>query len=72
MADTQLSHLVEHSVQIAWEFLERSGDLGDAAEASQFLSHKIEQMVRNGERSRLLLSNRAIDAYRRQFGVLDA
>ncbi|MBR1034644.1 hypothetical protein JQ584_50495 [Bradyrhizobium liaoningense] len=49
MADTPLSHLVEHSVQIAWEFLERSGDLGDAAEASQFLSHKIEQMVRNAD-----------------------
>ncbi|MCC8954139.1 hypothetical protein H8B02_11935 [Bradyrhizobium sp. Pear77] len=72
MADTPLSHLVEHSVQIAWEFLERSGDLGDAAEASRFLSCKIQQMVRKGERSRLLLSNRAIEAYRRRFGVLNA
>ncbi|MCP3442267.1 hypothetical protein NLM32_14715 [Bradyrhizobium sp. CCGUVB14] len=66
MADIPLSHLVEHSVQIAWEFLERSGDLGDEALASLFLSNKI------GERSRLLLSNRAIDAYRRQFGVCEA
>ena len=51
--------------QIAWEFLERTGELGDGAEASRFLSEKIEAMIRRGERSRLALSNRAISAYQR-------
>jgi hypothetical protein len=67
-----LSHLVEFSVQIAWEYLERSGELGDAAEASSFLSKTVETMVRQGERSRLLVSNRAIEAYRRHRGALIA
>ncbi|MET3971937.1 hypothetical protein ACVWXN_000289 [Bradyrhizobium sp. i1.4.4] len=64
-----LSQLVEFSVQIAWEYLERSGELGDAAETGHFLSQTIEQMVQQGVRSPLLLSNRAIDAYRRHRGV---
>jgi hypothetical protein len=60
-----LSQLLEESLQIAWEFLERTGELGDGAEASRFLSEKIEAMIRRGERSRLALSNRAISAYQR-------
>ncbi|WP_454628393.1 hypothetical protein [Bradyrhizobium cenepequi] len=57
--------LIEHSVQIAWDFLERTGELGDAAIASRFLVYDIELMVRRGERRRLLLSNKAIDDYQR-------
>jgi hypothetical protein len=57
--------LIEHSVQIAWDYLERSGELGDSAVASRFLVDDIELMVRRGERRRLLLSNRAIENYRR-------
>jgi hypothetical protein len=57
--------LIEDSVQIAWDFLERTGELEDAAVASRFLVNDIELMVRRGERRRLLLSNRAIDDYRR-------
>jgi hypothetical protein len=60
-----LSQLLQESLQIAWEFLERTGELGDGAEASRFLSEKIEAMIRCGERSRLALSNRAISAYQR-------
>ncbi len=57
--------LVANSVQIAWDFLDRTGELGDAAVASRFLVDDIELMVRSGERRRLLLSNKAIDDYRR-------
>jgi hypothetical protein len=57
--------LIEHSVQIAWDFLERAGELDDALVASRFLVNDIELMVRRGERRRLLLSNKAIDDYRR-------
>jgi hypothetical protein len=60
-----LSILIETSVQIAWDYLERTGELGDAAIASRFLVDNIELMVRRGERRRLLLSNKAIDDYRR-------
>jgi hypothetical protein len=59
-----LSLLLEESFQIAWEYLERTGELGDAA-ASRFLSDRIERMIREGQRSRLALANRAIGAYQR-------
>jgi hypothetical protein len=58
-----LSQLLEDSFQIAWEYLERMGELGDGAAASRFLSDIIETMIRRGQRSRLALSNRAISAY---------
>ena len=58
-----LSQLLEDSFQIAWEYLERTGELGDAAAASRFLSDTIEIMIRRGQRNRLALSNRAISAY---------
>ena len=60
-----LSQLLEESFQIAWEYLERTGELGDGAAASRFLSDTIETMIRRGHRSRLVLSNRAIGAYQR-------
>jgi hypothetical protein len=66
-----LSQLLEESFQIAWEFLERSGELGDGVVASRFLSDTIEKMIRHGGRSRLGLSNRAISAYQR-FRTKDA
>ena len=60
-----LSQLLEESFQIAWEYLERTGELGDGAAASRFLSDVIETMIRRGQRSRLALSNRAISDYQR-------
>ena len=57
--------LIETSVQIAWNYLDRSGELGDVAVASRFIVGSIELMVRRGERRRLLLANTAIDQYRR-------
>jgi hypothetical protein len=58
-----LSQLLEESFQIAWEYLERTGELGGGVIASRFLSDTIEKMICRGERSRLGLSNRAISAY---------
>jgi hypothetical protein len=57
--------LMENSIQIAWDYLERTGDLGDPEVASRFLLDAVEQMVRKGERRRLRLSNYAIYAYRK-------
>jgi hypothetical protein len=64
--------LIESSIEIAWDYLNRTGELGDAMVAGRFLSDAIEQMVRRGERRRLMLANRAIAAYqqfRRQQSV---
>ena len=57
--------LMEKSIQIAWDYLERSGELGEPETASRFLLDSVEWMVRHGERRQLALSNRAIDAYKR-------
>ena len=50
--------LTETSVQIAWDYLDRTGDLGNPEIASRFLSYAVEQMIQRGERRRLMLSNR--------------
>jgi hypothetical protein len=60
LMNISLSQLLEESFQIAWEYLERTGELGDGAVASRFLSDTIETMIRRGQRSRLVLSNRAV------------
>jgi hypothetical protein len=57
---------VERSFQIAWDFLQRSGELGELSEARRFLFCRIEAMVMKGERRKIALANRAIDAYRRR------
>jgi hypothetical protein len=58
--------IVENAVQIAWDFLDRSGEITDAGEASRFLVQTITELVRKGERRRLMLSNLAIGAYLRK------
>ena len=60
-----ISQLLEESFRIAWDYLELTAELGDAAAASRFLSEGIEIIIRRGQRNRLVLSNRAIGAYQR-------
>ena len=61
--DSAYPLLLEEAKQIAWNFLERSGEIDDSTKASQFLANKIEFMIAQGQRSRLVLSNRAITAF---------
>ena len=56
--------LVESSLQIAWDFLDGTGQIADPQETAEFLLRNINSQVLKGERRRLILSNRAIDAYR--------
>jgi hypothetical protein len=56
--------LLMEAKQIAWEFLERSGEIDDPGEINQFLTGEIEHMIGQGQRNRLALSNRAIAAFR--------
>jgi len=60
-----LFQLLEESFQIAWEYLDRTGEPGDGAAASRFLSDTIETMIRQDQRSRLVLADRAIGVYQR-------
>jgi hypothetical protein len=60
-----LPMLVENSFQIAWDYLEATGELGPPDTAAHHLLDTIEIMVRQGERRRLLLSNTAIASYQR-------
>jgi hypothetical protein len=57
------SVLTEEAIQIAWDYLERAGEIEDAEFCSHVLLYSVETMVRQGVRSRLLLSNRAITHY---------
>ena len=63
-----LPHLMEYAVQIAWDYLEKTGQIDDGVFANRFLMQIVEDMMRKGVRHRLLLSNGAItvyEAYRR-------
>ena len=55
--------LLEETIQIAWNFLEGAGEIDDPAEATRFLANKIEFMIGQGQRNKLVLSNRAIRAF---------
>jgi hypothetical protein len=61
----RLPTLVENAVQIAWDYLEKTGQIDDPEITSWLLLDTIEHMVRCGERRRLALSNGAITAYER-------
>jgi hypothetical protein len=65
MSEMPLQFLVEDSIQIAWNYLERTGELAEPDVASRVMLDAVESMLREGVRSRLLLSNRAITAYQR-------
>ena len=66
MVALPISMLIEGSIQIAWDYLESTGEIEVTAVTSRFLFDTIELMVRRGERRRLALSNRAITAYKKE------
>jgi hypothetical protein len=51
------------SFQIAWDYLEATGKLGNPDRAAQHLLDTIEAMILRGERRQLLLVNKAIASY---------
>ena len=56
------SQLLEESVEIAWTYLQRTGELEN--DAARYLSDVIEVMIRRGQRNRMYLANMAIIKYR--------
>ena len=63
MADP-LPILVESSLKIAWDFLDASGEIEDPQQTAEVLLGAIKTLLLRGEHRRLMLSNRAIDAFR--------
>jgi hypothetical protein len=60
---TTTQSLFANSFQIAWDYLEATGELGNPDTASRHLLDTIEAMIRRGERRQLFLANKAITAY---------
>ena len=56
--------ILEEAFDIALSVLLRSGELEEFGEATHFLAAEIAGLMSMGEKSRFLLSNFAIDAYR--------
>jgi hypothetical protein len=63
----KISQLVENSFRIAWDYLEATGELEDYDMAARLLLDTIETMIRQGERRRLLIANKAISGNVRYF-----
>jgi len=62
--------LVESSLQIAWDFLSGSGEIADPQQTAEFLLRHIRSQIFSGEMRTLMLSNRAINAYRQKLPSL--
>lgn len=54
--------LIESSLQIAWDFLERSGGIADPQQTAEILLGSIKTQILKGESRTLMLSNRALAA----------
>jgi hypothetical protein len=59
------ANLIENSIQIAWNYLDRTGELGEPEIAARVLMDTVERMIRHGERRPLMLSNKLSDANKR-------
>jgi hypothetical protein len=57
--------LAEHAIQIALDYLQRSGEIDNYAETCEFLIATVAFMIRQGQRNKLVLANRAISAFQR-------
>ena len=49
-----------NAIQIALNYLQRSGEIDDYTETFRFLADKVEAMMRQGQSNQLVLANRAI------------
>ena len=60
-----MQSIFANSFQIAWDYLEATGELRNPDHAANHLLDTIETLIRHGERRQLLLANKAIAAYQR-------
>lgn len=57
--------LMENALQIAWDYLEQTGQIEDPEFTTRFLLVAVEHLISRGERRQLALANLAIAAYER-------
>jgi hypothetical protein len=57
--------LMENAIQIALNYLHRSGEMDDYVETCDFLVDNIATMIRRGQHNKLVLANRAIASFQR-------
>jgi hypothetical protein len=62
----EIQSLIENSLQIAWDYLDGIGELADKQQTAEFLLRSIQEQMLKGERRMLMLSNRAIESFRKQ------
>jgi hypothetical protein len=55
--------------EIALNYLERSGSIGDAYTASTFLAQELSALVDRGERHKIRLANFAIHSFEKRFHI---
>jgi hypothetical protein len=58
--------LMQNAVQIAWDYLERTGQIADPQATAEILLGSIKTQILSDENRKLMLSNRAITAHERQ------
>ena len=63
MSAEPLHIIIENSLQIAWDFLEATGEIEDPQQTAEILLGAIKTLVLRREHRRLMLSNRAIEAF---------
>jgi hypothetical protein len=64
--EVSLSRLLEESVDIAWAFLQQTGEAENGA--ARYLTDAIETMIRRGQRNRMFMANMAIVKYQASKG----
>ena len=65
MTGASICSLIEESTEIAWNYLERTGQIEDRSVAYRQLSLIIAGLIKDGVTNRLRLSNYAIAAFER-------
>ena len=61
----------EQAYEIAWDFLLRTGAVGEEFETCVFLAQRITAMVEQGHTNRIWMANRAISEYQRHIDQRD-
>jgi hypothetical protein len=61
--DDDALRLTESAAQIALDYLDRAGEIDDRTETREFVINKLQFLIGQGQRNKLLLANRAIAAF---------
>ena len=63
VVDNRIEQTAHEAFEIAWDFLQRSDDVGNTAVAQAFIAAEIMRLLERGERHRIRLANLTISAF---------